>query len=1301
MNGDYFDYKKYRKELARKIMEEKNREKRKEILVNAQQTEEYQKAEALHQKEREKFLSERKEELPILRYKEKIKEVISSNPISIIVGETGSGKTTQIPLFLLEIIPPEAKIAITQPRRVAARSVARYVAERIGCNIGEEVGYQVRFDDHTTEGTRINFMTDGILLRKIQEDPLLQEYSVVMVDEAHERSLNIDFILGLLKKIQKERERAGLTPLKIIISSATLEKEKFSTYFSGAPVVEIPGRLFPIEIHYEEKPVYDYPRAAAEKVKMIIEQNKPGDILIFMPGWEEILSTIKHIEALDIKDILILPLHGDMNPEDQDKIFLPSDKRKVIVATNIAETSVTVPGVRYVIDSGLIKQLVFNPATGIESLVVQPHAKSGCIQRAGRAGRIAPGECWRLYTRENFEGRPDFQTPEIKRSNITHVILMMKKIGIDDIESFEFIDPPEPKALKQAIETLKILGALDNNERITEIGEIMAELPLEPHVARMVIEAQKYGCVSAICTIAAFLGNRSVFVRPKGKESEADRIHKNFRVPKSDFLTLLKVWHEYEANHFQDTWARANFLNSKVLNEVRQIRYQLFNILRRNKIPISTADDPESIQKAVAAGLIENLMEHYYKYSYRRIRDGQKDIYIHPSSVVFGEIPKFFVAAEIIQTSKTYARMIQVVEPDWLKEIALHLVSEKIREIYYDPLNDEVVEIVDTYLKGDSSPFMMEKRKVTEERAVEVFAQALSEGKIDLPFVQHNKEIISYIRTLWLKSEGKIGTLFSDETLIDFYKERLGTISSKKELEEALNEGRINLMLNIDDFVSPELREEILRNNPDFIEILGVKRPVKYRFDSLQHAFIASVKIPIEDILKLEELPTLPSGKQIVVEGVISETSQYPEFSGSELDELKKKAREFLIKRQWDDWRYNNRDIQRQFLENFDPLAEPILLPEPIQFGVDPETKEPLFAFPAIKVETSYGGNIRYYIEYFPSAEEAEKVHKKFLEVRERLLQEKIKKELQSQAEKLLQEIGPLFDVIINNYNYHDYGIDLYEVRDLQREWRYIKLEINSNPEEALQTLHRIKTRIDQAIEYKEAKERAIERAKYAIDEYFGICPLCGSYLQEGECRNFDQHDISLIDFDVDDEGYEISPVILSQIVTDKGEIIAQMLANLRGYIYVIRWNDIRENGWREEPFESLKIENFNRILTPEQAKERKEKLFKLRQEKEKAKVLAIYQEALDYAQSQVEEGYWKKGKFIRGVNPKTGESQWELTINDKGLTIKYVVDRRSRQPTSENFEYFFSEGRTLVDTPRFKLVLVWLEEPFPEDKPL
>jgi HrpA-like RNA helicase len=1308
MTEQSFDYKKYRRELAKTIREEIDRQKRREILESAKRTEEYQRAKILHQKERERLIREKESELPILKYAEIIKETVASNQTVIIVGETGSGKTTQIPLILREVISPKDKIVVTQPRRVAAISVARYVAEKVGCKIGEEVGYRIRFEDRTTEGTLINFMTDGILLRIIQEDPLLRDYSVVMIDEAHERSINIDFILGLLKLVQRRRAEAGLPPLKIIISSATLEKEKLAKYFVNAPIVEIPGRLYPVKIHYEKEPVSDYIKAAAEKVKMIVEQGKEGDILIFMPGKEEIYKTIREIEALNLPGIVILPLHGELSPEEQIKVFEKTRERKVIVATNIAETSVTVPGVRYVIDTGLIKQIEFNPLTGIEALVTRPHAKSGCTQRTGRAGREAPGECWRLYTESDFNNRPEFQTPEIQRSNLAHVVLMMKAIGIEDVESFEFIDPPDKEALKQAIETLKALGALDENERITKIGEIMADLPLEPHIARMVVEAEKYNCVREICTIASFLGGRSVFVRPQGKESKADKAHERFKVPGSDFLTLLKVWEEYEQNHYNDDWARNNFLNPKVLEEVRQIRYQLFRILKEHNIPVVSSKDPEVIAKSVAAGLIESLMELQTHHAYRRVKDSEIGFFIHRSSVTFGSDskPEFLVAAEVVQTEekgKKYCNFIQVVKPEWLFEIAPHLIREEESKMaYYDPTKGIVVRKVYLYLKGSHRGALKEEeRPVTVKEATEIFAEALALGRIDLPFVKHNKQVMEIIEDLWKRTEGKSVQRFSLDDLKNFYFQRLDEISSLQELKEVLQEGRINLELNLDELVSPELREEILRDNPDSINILGIDRPVRYDYDSFYRKFSAVVRIPAADVLRLKEIPRLPSGRVITLEVVSQEGETSPQFSGTDLNELKQKSRQLLIKKQWNEWRYSQMAPRDQVLESFDPLGGLPKLPEPIKYGFDPETSDPLFAYPAI----IRSGN-KFLIRYFPSKEEAEKAQREVLEIIEQARAKKLKKEererLLAPIQELAQRVKQALDTI--EFIYREYGLSREERDDLfERFWK-AKRMIESNPQEANRILQKIDERLNQAFEYKKQRQLAKEKAEAAIKEYYSSCPLCGKPLENLMCIN-SEHNPDLIDFPTDEKGNEIGPAILSQIVTDKGEIVAQLCVShedrpprfYRGDVYVRMGSEV-DGGWQGEPFKSLTFQDFGKILTPEQAQRRKE-------EREKRKAWARYNEELDYAKKQVEQGIWKKGKFSRGKHPKTGEEQWELTIKRGNLFIKYVVDRRSRQPTNEENTYFFSEVRTIVDkvnvdTGKFRLILVKLEPPFPEDKP-
>ena len=675
-------------------------------------------------------------EVPMDKRQQEIIECLTKNDNAIIVGETGSGKTTRIPDFLMTAFP-NTKIAITQPRRVAARSVARYVAERRGSDVGNEVGYQVRFDDKTTEGTQVNFMTDGVLLRKLQNDPLLMEFKIVMVDEAHERSLNIDFTLGLLKKAQAERVARGLDPLKVVVTSATIEKEKFSEYFQGSPMIDVEGRMHPVDVHHESIPVIDYPIAAAEKVKDIVSNTSGGDILIFMPGEDEINKTIKDIQNLKLDNIDPMPLFGAMSPDDQDRIFAKNPKRKVIVSTNIAETSVTIDGVTAVIDSGLIKQKEFDPKTGIESLVTKEHAKSGCEQRKGRAGRTAPGICYRLYTEDDFNQREEYQRPEIARSDLAHVVLAMKKMGIDNVFNFDFIDRPEKENFLHAIETLKALGALDEKEHLTKIGETMSELPLKPELARMLIEAEKYGCTGSISTIAAMMGGtKPVFVRPKDKEDEADIAHYKFKKGGSDFLTALEVWKQWSTSGFNYEWTKDNFLNPRQLFEIREIRNQLLRDLGR--LGISSEDiknDDESIQKCVVAGLIQNLMVSSGSYGYKKIKDTQKyagpfdtqpqSIFVHPSSSVFRNPSYLIIGSEVVNTKKAYARKCQTVKQEWLPEIAPQIMTKQEGIIYYDVDADNVVESSIYALKDSPDMTIPRQTLLNKEKIPGEFLQML------------------------------------------------------------------------------------------------------------------------------------------------------------------------------------------------------------------------------------------------------------------------------------------------------------------------------------------------------------------------------------------------------------------------------------------------------------------------------------------------------------------------------------------------------------------------------------------------
>lgn len=732
-------------------------------------------------------------DIPLAGNREQVREFMREHSNFVLVGETGSGKTTCLPPLLLELkeeLGLKGKIAVTQPRRVAASSVCKRVSSMMGCQVGEQVGYQVRFEDHTSEGTDINFMTDGILLRKMQYDPLLEEYSIIMVDEAHERSLNIDLCLGLLKDCNKRRIAAGIVPIGIVVTSATIEKEKFANFFgdgSGKNAIEVPGKMFPVEVFYEADTPrsYDYTEGAADRVDKIIKSGDQGDVLIFMPGKQEIDDTIQKIKKQyeDDSDVEIIALHADIPPEDQDKIFKENGKRKVIVSTNIAETSITIPGVRHVVDSGLIKQTQFDVETGIEQLVLVPHAISGLEQRRGRGGRVAPGKCYRLFTEESMKDRLKYQVPEIQRSDLAHVILTMKTIGIEDIENFEFIDPPEKSAIKQAVETLTSLGAIDAAGNLTETGTLMAELGLEPRLGRMVVEASRRDCVDEISAIAAFLNGKRVFNRPKEREREADEAHSRFKNSESDFVTSLNVWRAYEEKGLScnwnygemSQWTRENFLNGKALEEARKVRLELLKVLKRNKIYVNSSKgkeiDKEVVGKAVAAGLIGSLMEKYGRFTFVKNDGSKDDIFVHPSSSVFGSIggEPLMVAAQLLTTvkdgrEKTYASGCMIIKPEWIPEIAPQLVKEEVYERpKYNPKTDKVEKRMRQKLTGRSGRQLGFRDEIVEgDDAVEAFATALVEGRVEnvppelFVVLDENKSKVARLNNYWQKAAQRI-----------------------------------------------------------------------------------------------------------------------------------------------------------------------------------------------------------------------------------------------------------------------------------------------------------------------------------------------------------------------------------------------------------------------------------------------------------------------------------------------------------------------------------------------------------------
>ncbi|PJA89710.1 MAG: hypothetical protein CO137_02765 [Candidatus Magasanikbacteria bacterium CG_4_9_14_3_um_filter_32_9] len=988
-------------------------------------------------------------QVPMDEHRAEVVECIQNNQNAVIIGETGSGKTTRIPDFLLESFP-KAKIAITQPRRVAARSVARYVASHRGEQVGGEVGYQVRFEDRTTEGTRANFMTDGILLRKLQFDPLLEEYDVVMVDEAHERSLNIDFVLGLLKRVQAERKKQGMKELKVIATSATIEKEKFANYFGESPVVEVPGRMYPVDIRYEKEEVRDYPKAAASRVKEIVTSSgEQGDILIFMPSEAEIRRTIQEIESLNLSGVDVMPLFGAMAPEDQDHIFEKNPKRKVIVSTNIAETSVTIDGVRFVIDSGLIKQKEFNPNTGIEALLTKRHAKSGCEQRKGRAGRTAPGTCYRLYSEADYTGRDAYQTPEIARSNLDHVILAMKKIGIEDVRSFDFIDRPKEEAITQAIETLKMLGALDANEKLTKIGETMSELPLRPEIARMVIEAKKYRCTGKICTIAAMMGEKSVFVRPREKEYEADEAHAQFKNGDSDFLKLLEVWEQWSATGFNDKWAREHYLNVRQLFEVREIRSQLMRKLKHQKIDVDDAknNDTEAIQKCIVSGMIQYFMVSSGRFTYERAVLGKSSnpggIFIHPSSSSFHKRPQMMIGTDVVTTSKTFARRCQPVDAKWLPEIAPQLLEEGDKSLRYDVENDSVIENVRYSIRGRYGTIAEQEREVTDDTVVaEQFVRALAEGKVDLPSVKHNVDTIHALQALYTRSGGKV---HAPELLV-WYKECASGIRSKQEANY-IDE---KLRLNFDSHCSPEMKTEIDTLYPETIQVQGHALKVEYEYrpanpnswsesEKLER-FKATITIPGDIIFKLDnaDFPTLgTSGRPEIT---YRSGDGYSSIINSDLGALKVAVDNKRLESSWYSFRKPETEpVETKTLQPLPTLDS--IGAHPIAYAKNYKGED-VFAHPSYYAKQTYDDNrgeytYKFDVTYYSTEAEAKKNNERALETKKQeddKAQRKIECEtLLTPAKEKYADMSPTMEHLSNTFS--DYGISYEDYHRLYKKW--------------------------------------------------------------------------------------------------------------------------------------------------------------------------------------------------------------------------------------------------------------------------
>uniref|UniRef100_A0A5K3FG93 RNA helicase n=1 Tax=Mesocestoides corti TaxID=53468 RepID=A0A5K3FG93_MESCO len=618
---------------------------------------------------------EQRQSLPIYKLKDELLKAIEENKILIVIGETGSGKTTQITQYLAETgYTTTGRIGCTQPRRVAAMSVAKRVSEEFGCRLGQEVGYTIRFEDCTTPETKIKYMTEGMLLRECLIDPDLCQYSVLMLDEAHERTVNTDVLFGLLKKAIQKRD-----DFKLIVTSATLDSVKFSQYFFEAPIFTIPGRAFPVEILYSLEPESDYLDAALNTVMQIHLTEPPGDILVFLTGQEEIDSACEilydRMKALgpDVPELIILPVYAALPSEMQSRIFdpAPPGSRKVVIATNIAETSLTIDGIFYVIDPGFVKQKVYSSKSGMDQLIVTPISQAQAKQRAGRAGRTGPGKCYRLYTeRAQRDEMLSTNVPEIQRTNLASTVLQLKAMGINDLLSFDFMDPPPLQTLVAAMVTLHALSALDDEGLLTRLGRRMAEFPLEPMLSKMLIMSVQLACSEEVLTIVSMLSVQNVFYRPKEKTELADQRKAKFHQPEGDHLTLLAVYNAWKNNKFSAPWCYDNFVQARTLKRAQDVRKQLLGIMDRHKLALlSCGKKTALVQKAILSGFFRNAAKKDPQEGYRTLVD-QQVVYIHPSSSLFNRQPDWVVYHELVMTTKEYMREVTTIDPRWLVEYA-------------------------------------------------------------------------------------------------------------------------------------------------------------------------------------------------------------------------------------------------------------------------------------------------------------------------------------------------------------------------------------------------------------------------------------------------------------------------------------------------------------------------------------------------------------------------------------------------------------------------------------------------------
>jgi ATP-dependent helicase HrpA len=833
--------------------------------------------------------------LPIAAKRDEIKAALAKHQVLVIAGETGSGKTTQLPKICLEIgRGAHGLIGHTQPRRLAARSVATRVAEEIGSPLGELVGYQVRFEDQSNERSLIKLMTDGILLAETQHDRFLERYDTIIVDEAHERSLNIDFLLGYLKTLLPRRP-----DLKLIITSATIDLERFSKHFGGgglpdAPIIEVSGRTYPVDTWYrplaaevdeDGEALFDdlsvdqgILRALDEIAAFERDEGKrPGDVLVFLPGEREIRDCAEVLRKANLRHTEVLPLYARLTPAEQQKIFAPMAGRKIVLSTNVAETSLTVPGIRYVIDSGTARISRYSYRAKVQRLPVEAVSQASANQRKGRCGRVEPGICVRLYSEEDFNGRPAFTDPEILRTNLAAVILQMLHLRLGDIEAFPFIEPPDGKAIKDGFTLLQELSAVNRESQLTPIGRQLARLPIDPRLGRMVLEGAHQGSLDEVLVVAAALSVQDPRERPIERQQAADQAHAQWKDVDSDFAALINLWRGFEeqrqalgSNPLRN-WCRKNFLNYLRLREWRDAHRQLVLICRELKLfpesgrsqlagePRKTPKDTPlrqqagshkgaesaersidyaKVHKAILCGLLSQIGQKTEEGDYLGAR--QRRFWIHPGTAIARKRPQWIMAAELVETTKLFARMVAKIEPDWLEPLAAHLVKKNHLEPHWEKRRGQVVAYEQVTLYG---LIIVGRRAVhygpiDPEVSRELFIrEGLVRGEIHskAKCLSANRQLLERLDELEAKARRR-DILADEETLFAYYAARLPadiyqTASFEKWYERERATSPDLLIMREEDVLAREASEVTAAQYPDKLRLGELELPLSYHFE--------------------------------------------------------------------------------------------------------------------------------------------------------------------------------------------------------------------------------------------------------------------------------------------------------------------------------------------------------------------------------------------------------------------------------------------------------------------------------------